>query len=355
MPRQRHTPTHPRAWAAALAISAVTVLSSTGAWANQTLCVWDPLGTSGAIFDAAKTFALVMRPHGADITVKAYTDERIAADDFKVGQCQGLLATSLRTKTYNPVTAALDHGGAATIIKDGKVDLSASYAVIDKAITVLATDAAARLNVQEGYEIAGIVSTGAIYTMVRDRSIFTRGFAGARMPAFDHDKVQAHLINMMGAQPVSADLRNFVTKFNNGGLDVVFAPAVAFKAMEIDKGVGTKGGISRLPLGFSTLQLVIQRDRFPDGFGAKSRQHWLGQRDAVLKAVRQAEAEIPTTTWVDLSPKDAVAFVTGQHQLRVELGKRGFYDPQGLRFMKRVRCSVHAQAPDCASRAEIDW
>ena len=175
------------------------------------------------------------------------------------------------------------------------------------------------------------------------------------MPAFDHDKVQAHLINLIGAQPVSADLRNFVTKFNNGGLDVIFSPAVAYLPMEINKGVGSKGGISRLPLGFTTLQLVIDRTHFPDGFGAAARAYWLSQHDAVLTAVRKAEADIPPQIWVDLKPEEAVAFVTAQHNLRVELGKRGFYDKQGLRFMKRVRCSVHASAPECATRAEIDW
>ena len=330
-------------------------LCGAGAQAAPTICVWDPLGAAGQVFDGAKTYALAMQKQGSDIVVRAYSDERIAADDFRVGQCQGLLATSLRTKPYNAVTAAMDHGGAATIIKDGRVDLNASYAVVHKAVQVLASPGAAKFNVQDDFEIAGIISTGALYTMVRDRTLFARGFAGARMPAFDHDKVQAHLINMIGAQPVSADLRNFVTKFNNGGLDVIFAPAVAYLPMEINKGVGTQGGISRLPLGFTTLQLVIHRSHFPEGFGAASRTYWLSQHDAVLAAVRKAEADIPPRIWVDLKPEEAAAFVTAQHNLRVELGKRGFYDKQGLRFMKRVRCSVHAQAPECATRAEIDW
>ena len=350
-PAPRHPARSARAWLTALALGLLCSLAQAG----PMVCVWDPLGTAGQVFDAAKTFALVMQKHGADITVKAYTDERIAADDFRVKQCQGLLATSLRTKPYNAVTAALDHGGTATIIKDGQVDLNASYAVVHKAVQVLASPGAAKLNVQEPFEIAGIIGTGALYTMARDRTLFSRGFAGARMPAFDHDKVQAHLINLIGAQPVSADLRNFVTKFNNGGLDVIFSPAVAYLPMEINKGVGSKGGISRLPLGFTTLQLVIDRTHFPDGFGAAARAYWLSQHDAVLTAVRKAEADIPPQIWVDLKPEEAVAFVTAQHNLRVELGKRGFYDKQGLRFMKRVRCSVHASAPECATRAEIDW
>jgi len=83
-------------WAAPLAV--VWSLCGAGAQAAPTICVWDPLGAAGQVFDGAKTYALAMQKHGADIAVRAYSDERIAADDFRVGQCQGLLATSLRTK-----------------------------------------------------------------------------------------------------------------------------------------------------------------------------------------------------------------------------------------------------------------
>ena len=144
-PAPRHPARSTRAWLTALGLGLLCSLAQAG----PTVCVWDPLGTAGQVFDAAKTFALVMQKTGADITVKAYTDERIAADDFRVKQCQGLLATSLRTKPYNAITAALDHGGTATIIKDGQVDLNASYAVVHKAVQVLASPGAAKLNVQE--------------------------------------------------------------------------------------------------------------------------------------------------------------------------------------------------------------
>ena len=183
-----------------------------------------------------------------DLNLKAYTDEAVATADFKVGQCDGLLATSIRTKVWVPTPAALDNGGAATVVRNGKIDMDASYEVIRKAMQVLASPAAEKFSVQDKFEVAGIVPTGALYTFVRDKEIFKKGFSGVRMPAFDNDKLQALLIARAGATPVAANIRNFVTLFNNGNTDVVFAPAVAYFPLEINKGVGTKGGVSRLSL-----------------------------------------------------------------------------------------------------------
>ena len=121
-------------------------LSSTAALAGPTICVWDPIGKGGQIFDAVKNFALAAQSKGVEITLKAFTDEKVAADEFRVGQCDGLMATSIRTRSYNNFTVALDHGGAATIVRDGKIDMDASYKVIQKAMQVLAAPGADKLN-----------------------------------------------------------------------------------------------------------------------------------------------------------------------------------------------------------------
>jgi hypothetical protein len=343
------------AWALALCLSSLQAWAADGPAPTPAICVWDPLGAAGQLYDGAKGYALAMQKLGVDITLKAYTDERVAAEDFRVGQCDGLMATSIRTKPYNAVTAALDYTGAATIVRDGKIDLDASYQVIHKALQVFASPGAAKLSVQDRFEVGGIVPSGALYTIARDKTIFKRGFAGTRMPAFDHDKVQAYLIAKIGAQPVSADISNFVNKFNNGGVDVIFAPAVAYQPLEIYRGVGSKGGVSRLPLAFTSVQLVLNRSRFPEGFGEKSRQFWLDQYEVIVTAVRKAEASIPAQAWVDYPPEEAATFVAGQRDLRVELANKGFYNKQGLKIMKRVRCSVYAAAPECNTTAEIDW
>jgi hypothetical protein len=345
----------PRATLAAL----VGALCLTGAHAkglsSPVVCVWDPIGQAGQIFDIAKSYALAAQKMGVELKLKAYTDERVASEDFRVGQCDALMATSMRTRPYAPVTAAIDHGGSATIVRDGKIDINASYEVVRKAIQVFASPGAAKLSIHDRFEVGGILPMGAIYTFARDRAVFKKGFAGIRMPAFDDDKVQAYLIQRIGAQPVSVDMSNFVTKFNNGSVDVIFAPAVAYKPLEIYRGVGTKGGVSRFPLAFSTMQLVLERSSFPEGFGEKSRQFWSGQFDQIIGAVRKAEADLPAELIVDYPQEAAVAFIVDQRDTRVDLAGKGFYDKQGLKVMKRIRCSVYSGASECANMAEIDW
>lgn len=343
----------------AMLSAVVLALCASGAHAkgaaNPVVCVWDPIGQAGQIFDLAKSYALAAQKMGVELKLKAYTDERVASEDFRVGQCDGLMATSIRTRPYGPVTAAIDYGGTATIVKEGKIDINASYEVVRKAIQVFASPGAAKLAIHDRFEVGGILPMGAIYTFARDRAVFKKGFAGLRMPAFDDDKVQAYMIQRIGAQPVSADMSNFVTKFNNGSVDLIFAPAVAYKPLEIYRGVGTKGGVSRFPLAFSTLQLVLERTSFPEGFGEKSRQFWAGQFDQIIGSVRKAEADLPAELIVDYPLESAIAFVVSQRDTRVDLADKGFYDKQGLKVMKRIRCSVYRGASECANSAEIDW
>ncbi|TAL19225.1 MAG: hypothetical protein EPO01_15165 [Aquabacterium sp.] len=340
--------------AAGLLAAAVLLAPHAGCRA-ATLCVWDPIGAAGPLFDAAKGYALAMQKAGTELRLKAFTDERVAAEDFRVGQCDALMATSIRVRPYAPVTAAIDAPGATTIVRGGKVDLDASYEVVRRTIQAYASPGAAKLVVQDRFEVGGIVATGALYMMARDRSLFTKGLAGKKLPAFDHDKVQAQLFQRIGAQPVASDISNFANKFNNGAVDAVFAPAVAFRPLEIWRGVGKEGGVSRFPLSMTTTQLVFDRTHFPAGFGEASRRYWFERFDEVTQAVRRAEADIPAALWVDYPPEQAAAFVDGQRQLRVDLARQGFYSQPGLKVLKRVRCSIEPAAGECATPAEIEW
>ena len=187
MPILKSARPQPAGYLAALCV-ATTLLAGVPALAttnNPTLCVWDPIGASGPLYDAAKTYALAMQKQNVDIRLKAYTDERVASEDFRVGQCDALMATSLRTKHFHPLPAAIDYGGTATIVRDGKVDMEASYEVVHKAINLFASAGAAKLAVRDRFELGGILPTGAVYTFVRDRNLFKKGFTGARLPAFE--------------------------------------------------------------------------------------------------------------------------------------------------------------------------
>jgi hypothetical protein len=91
------------------------------------------------------------------------------------------------------------------------------------------------------YEVVSIIPLGAVYPVVNDRRINTLAkAAGKRIAAFDWDKTQASLIKQIGARPVSADITNFAGKFNNGQVDIIAAPAMAVRPLELQKALAPR-------------------------------------------------------------------------------------------------------------------
>ena len=267
----------------AAALLGLGVTLGASASAGQKVCVYDILGNSGDVFDLAKDYALDMQKLGAQIELKAYTDERVATEDFRTGQCDGVVAMGFRTRQFNSVAASIDTLGSSTILRNGKIDMDASYEVVRRVIQTFARPEAAKLMVEGKYEVGGIVPMGAAYPIINDRKINSvEALAGKKIAAFDYDKAQAVMIQRIGAQPVSADVSNFSTKFNNGSVDFVAAPALAYKPLELYKGVGKKGAVVRFPILILSAQLVINPSKFPAGFGQKSREYWASQFDLSL-------------------------------------------------------------------------
>ncbi len=59
-----------------------------------------------------------------------------------------------------------------------------------------------------------------------------------------------------------SDISNFVKKFNNGEVDMIAAPAYAFKPLEIYKGLGLQRGMINFPVVNVTADHVIRRKNF---------------------------------------------------------------------------------------------
>lgn len=320
------------------------------------VCVFDILGTAGESYNEAKDYALAMKKEtGVDLVLKTYTDERVAIEDFRTGQCDGVTATALRTRQFNPIAGAIDSIGSSIIVRDGKVDMKASYEVVRDTIRTFASPAAAKLMTNGDYEIAGIIPLGACYPFVNDRKINSvEAAAGKRIAAFEHDKAQAVMIQRIGAQPVSVDVTSFATKFNNGMVDIIVAPALVYRPLELYKGLGTQGGIVRLPMIILTYQMVIRQDKFPPGFGEKSRIYWLNGFDRALNAINKAEADIPADKWMTLTPKDTTRYALMMRDARIDIANRGLYNKVGLKVLKRVRCHINPTDPECSSDSELD-
>ncbi len=324
--------------------------------AGQKICVYDLLGTSGDIYNMAKDYALAMQKQGVSLDLKGYTDERVATEDFRTGQCDAVIATAFRTRQFNIVAGSIDTLGATTIVRDGKIDMPASYDVVRRVIQTYSAPQAAKLMVEGNYEVGGIVPLGAAYPVVNDRKFNTvEALAGKRIAAFDYDKAQAVMIQRIGAQPVSADITNFATKFNNGSVDMVGAPSMAYKPLELHKGIGKNGGIVRFPMLILTYQIMLNKTKFPEGFGGKSREYWSTQFDRAMQLIKQADASIPPGTWVELSSENSYKYTLMLRESRIDIAQQGLYDKRGLKVIKKIRCSVNPADPECATKSEEDW
>lgn len=326
------------------------------AHAGQKLCVYDMLGATGDLYNMTKDYVVAMQRNGASIELKGYTDERVATEDFRTGQCDAVVATAFRIRQFNAVSGSIDTLGATTIVRNGKIDIPASYEVVRKLIQTYASPAATKLMTEGNNEIGGIIPLGAAYPIVADRKINTiEALAGKRIAAFDHDKAQAVMIQRIGAQPVSADITNFSTKFNNGAVDMIAAPTMAYKPLELAKGIGKNGAITRFPIMILTYQMVINRTKFPDGFGVKSREYWSSQFDRAMQLIKQADASIPPATWMDLSAENSYKYTLMLRESRIDIAQKGLYDKRGLKVIKKIRCNVNPADPECTTKSEEDW
>ena len=330
-------------------------LLSCSSQAAQKLCVFDFLGASGDMFSMAKDYAVAMQRHGVDLELKAFNNEARATDDFKNGECDALVATAFRTRQFNAVAASIDSLGSTTIVRDGKVDMKGTYEVLRKLIQTYAAPSpqVTKLMTNGIYEIGGIVPVGAAYPFVNDRRLHSpESLAGKRISAFDYDKAQAAMIQRINAIPVSTDISNFHMKFNSGQLDMMAAPTMAYKPLDLQKGMGAKGGTVRFPLLIVSYQMVFNRNKFPDAFGEKSRSFWMSQFDRVLQVIRTADSTIPPQAWIDIEPEDAVKYTMLLRESRIQLAQQGLYDKRGLKVIKKIRCHVNPGDAECGTKSE---
>jgi hypothetical protein len=339
-----------------LLVSLTTLTLSAQAQSDKPLfCVWDILGKSGDVYNLVLDQSLHMAKLGMPFELRAYTDERVAVEDYRAGQCVGVVATGFRVRPFNAVTGSIDSMGSSLVIKAGKVDMAASQEVLRRMITVFSSPQGAKLMREGTNEVAGILPVGAAYPMIRDRAVTKLDqLSGKRIGVFDQDKPQAMLIQQLGAQAVSVDVSNVGTKFNNGMVDMIHLPAITYKPFELSKGMGAQGTVVRVPAMFPTVQLLINADKLPAGFGEASRQFWLAQFDRQTQNIQRAEAGIPAKVWSDVEPAVLAKYVGNLTEGRLMGAKQGLYAKRTLNLLKKARCAVSPENAECASANEVE-
>jgi len=107
----------------ALAMAAVTTvglasMSAQAANTERSLCVFDIIGASGDVYNIMKDYKTEAAGWGVDIKLKPYTDEKIAAEDLKAGQCDGAVLTGLRVRQFNSYAGSFEAVGAIPSYKE---------------------------------------------------------------------------------------------------------------------------------------------------------------------------------------------------------------------------------------------
>lgn len=343
-------PTRFRSW---LMCAFATVFSVSTQAAS--LCVFDPIGTAGDIHNLSRDYVVAMQRMGVELTIKTYVNEPAAVDDFRSGQCDALFATAFRVREFNALSASTDTLGSTSVVRDGRIDMASSYDVMRKLVQVFAAQSpkVTELMVSGNHEVVGIFPLGAAYPVVRSRQVNSvEAMRGKRIAALGHDAAQAQFIRRIQATPVTSDVNNLARRFSSGEVDVIAIPAMAYKPLGIDQAMAGKGGMLRMPLMIITFQMVVHRDRFNQGFAQASRDFWLSQFDRGMQIIRRSEADIPLSSWIDLSPEDAVRYTLMLREARLDLVKQGIYNKRGLKVIKRIRCKVNPTDKECTLRSD---
>lgn len=310
--------------------------------AKQVVCVFDLVGKSGDVYALMKDYQLAAKNWGADIELRVAQNEAVIAEDFKAGKCDGISVTGMRGRQFNDFTGSLDAIGAIPNLK-----------LAVKVMQGLANPTFSKYMVKGKYEIAGVIPVGDAYLMVNDRNINTVAkAAGKKIAVLDYDQAQKIMVQQVGAQAVSSDVTNFGSKFNNGQVDIIGAPAAAFKPLELHKGLGNKGAIVNYPILQVTGNIIIRPERFPKGYGQQSREWVKAQLPRAFDILGKMKADIPTKYWMDVPAADKPGYQKMMREARINLTQQGVYDKRMMKLLWQFRCKEDAKNFECGLQDE---
>ena len=314
--------------------------------AKQQVCVFDLLGKAGESYKFLEEWALVSKKWGAQVQLISFQDEDLADKAFQNDKCDAVYMTSMRARTYNKLAGSIDALGG---VPSNKIAQKAVEYVLDPRNTKRMTTTLQG----ENYEVAGIGLIGSAYIFVKDRSLNTIEKAqGKKFAILHYDRAQRVMVERVGAVPVMSHISNFIKKFNTGEVDVVAAPAYAYKPLEIEKGLGSKGAMLNFPVVNVTADLIVRPERFPAQFGEQSRQWFLQKIPQSFAMLQRFEAAIPSKIKMQLSKEDKEKYQRLLREGRIDLTKQGIYDPGMMRVLKKARCTVERTNFECSLGGE---
>lgn len=310
----------------------------------KTFCIYDPIGANGFIYQSFQDYILQARSWGVTLKPKAYTDEAVAANDLKAGKCDMAAITGIRAIHFVKFAGSLDMAGGLQTYDQEKT-----------AIRVMSSPKAAKYMQQDGYEVVGVVPLGKAFLFARNKKYLDslKAMAGHKIAVMSYDKQASTLANVAGASPVGASIATFGPMFNNGSVDLAYAPSFAYNALELYKGLDGNGGIADFVLGMLSGQILINTKDFPSGFGQKSRSWVFNNMFAsTLRRVKRSDADIPDKYWVHISGKRDANYREMFRKTRQKLWDDGWYNHRMQHLLKKIRCSSNPGLGECSLDSE---
>lgn len=328
----------------------LSVLASMGLMnqvqAKQTVCVFDLLGKAGDTFKVTEEWAVMAKSWQADILLIPYQDEAKAQNDFDAGRCDAVYMTSMRARKYNRFAGSIDAIGGVTSNHVAQKAISFALDKRNKRRLLATVD-------NQKYEVAGILQFGLAYVFVHDRNLNTIEKAKGKKFAYLHyDVAQKVIVDSLEMVSVPSEISDFVKKFNSNQVDVIAAPAYAYKPLEIERGIASGGAMFSFPVVNITGDLIIRPEKFPTNFGIRSREWFVTQLPKSFAMVKRLENEIPAKYKLKLPKEDEVRYQQILRDGRISLTKQGVYDPIMMSVLKRARCTVERTSFECSLGGE---
>lgn len=307
---------------------------------NRKICIWDIAGRNGPVFQAAMEQRAMALEYGIDLEMIPFTNETILVEELKAGRCDAGLMSGMRARLFNSYTGSIDAIGA---IPDNKH--------MRTLLQVLAHPSQAGHMVQGEYVIMGIFSGGAAHVFVNDKRISSLArAAGKKVAVLDYDKTQSEMVAGIGATPVPSDIVSAPNKFNNGVVDILAAPLIAYELLELYKGMEPDGGIVDYPIAQISMQLVGRLDKFPNEIAQLIREASFEAYDEIRARVKIEEDRVPDRWWIDIPADEKREYEAMMQEARDTLRRQEYYDGRMLDLQSRIRCKFDPSRGECSNK-----
>ena len=309
-----------------------------GSTLKRTICIWDIAGRNGPVFNAAMEQRALAVEYGINLDMVPYTNETVMVDEFKAGRCDAALMSGLRARQFNLYSGSVDAIGAVPSQKH-----------MQTLLQVLSHPKQAGHMVQGDYVVMGIFPAGAAHIFVNDRSISSLAkAAGKRVAVLDYDETQAEMVAAIGATPVTTDIVSAPNKFNNGQIDILPAPLVAYELLELYKGMSPDGGVVDYPLTQLSMQLIGRLDKFPNEVAQLIREASYEAYPEVIKRIEQETRRVPDRWMIAIPDKDKREYEVMMQDARDALRAQEYYSADMLSLQRKIRCKFDPARSECS-------